>query len=94
MRRGGDRVAALRNHPCAGNVAYDLFPRQVPANARLRSLPHLDLNGRTRVQIIPMHAKAPRRNLHDRVRAVPIEVLMQTALACVVIGAQRLRCPC
>ena len=49
--------------------AYDLCARQVPADARLRALPHLDFNGRARVQVILMHAEAPRRNLHDRVLA-------------------------
>ena len=89
MRRGGDGVRALRNHAGAGDVRADLDARQVAADAGLGALAHLDFNRRAGVQVIRMHAEAAGGHLHDGVGAVLVEVLVQSALAGVVVGAQR-----
>ena len=52
MGRRGDGVRALRYHTGAGHVAHDLGARQMPADAGLCTLAHLDLNGRAGVQIV------------------------------------------
>ena len=70
-----------------------LAPGQVPADARLCTLSHFDLNGRAGFQIILVHAEAPGSHLHDGVGAILVEVLMQAALAGIIVGSQRLRPP-
>ena len=89
VRRGGDGVRALGNHARAGDVRADLDARQVAADAGLGALAHLDFNRRAGVQVIRMHAEAAGGHLHDGVGAVLVEVLVQSALAGVVVGAQR-----
>ena len=91
VRRGGNRVRAFGNHARFGNISHNLPARQVAADARLRALPHLDFNRRARVQVIVIDAEAPRRDLHNRVFAVLVEVLMQAAFAGVVIRSELLR---
>ena len=91
VRRGGNRVRAFGNHARFGNIRHNLPARQMTANARLCALPHLDFNRRARVQVIVIDAEAPRRDLHNRVFAVLVEVLMQAAFAGVVIRSELLR---
>ena len=88
VRGGGDGVRALRNHTGLGDVRADLVAGQVAADARLCALAHLDLDGRARFEVVLMYAEAAGRDLHDGVWAVLVKVLMQAALAGVVVGAQ------
>ena len=62
---------------------------QVAADAGLCALTHLDLDRRARLQIFLVHAEAAGRDLYDGVRAVLVEVLVQAALAGIIIGAER-----
>ena len=91
VRRGGDCVGAFGNHAGARDVAHDLGSRQVPADAGLCALPHLDFNRRARLQVILVHAEATGGHLYDGVGAVFVEVLMQAAFAGVVERSQCLR---
>ena len=59
------------------------------ADARLCALPHFDLDGGAGAEVILMHAEAAGRDLHDGICAVLVEILMQTALAGVVVDAER-----
>ena len=93
VRRGGNGVAALGDHAGAGDIRHDLLPGQMAADAGLGALSHLDLDGRACVEVILVHAEASRGHLHDGVRAVLVEVLVQSALAGIVIGAQGHRRP-
>ena len=79
VRRGGNGVRAFWNHARFGNICHNLPARQMPADARLRALPHLDFNRRARVQVIVIDAEASRRDLHNRVFAVLVEVLLRRA---------------
>ena len=88
VRRGADRVRSLRDHAGTGHVADDLGARQMSADAGFRALSHFDLDRRAGIQIILMHAEAPRRHLNDGVLSVFVEVLVQSALACVVKDPQ------
>ena len=92
VRGGGDGVRTLGDHTGAGDVRADLVAGQVAADAGLCALAHLDLNCRARFQVIFMYAEAAGRDLYDGVRAVLIEVLMQAALAGIIIGTQRAGC--
>ena len=85
---GGDGVGALGDHAGTGNVADDLGPRQMAADTGLGTLPHLDLDGCTSVQIVRMDAEAAGSDLNDGVFAVAVEVLMQAALTGVIQNAQ------
>ena len=90
VRRGGDGVRALGDHAGHGNVSDDLRAGQMPADARLRALPHLDLDGGARVQTALLDAEAAGGHLYDRVCAVLIEITVQSALAGIVIDAKLL----
>ena len=90
MRRGGDGVRALRDHPGLGHVPHDLRARQMSADAGLCALAHFDLDGRTGVQIVLVDAEAAGGYLHDGVGAVLVEILVQAALAGVVVNAELL----
>ncbi|CDD27595.1 unknown [Firmicutes bacterium CAG:94] len=90
---GGDGVGSLGNHPGAGHVPHDFCPRQVAANAGLGPLTHLDFNGRPGAEIVLVHPKPPRGHLHNGVFPVLVEVLVQAALAGVVVDAQLFRGP-
>ena len=61
------------------------------ADAGLRPLPHLDLDGRARVQIPLIHAEAPGGHLHHRLRPEVVKILMQAALPRVPAGSEPLR---
>ena len=63
----------------------------MPANAGLCALTHLDLDGGTCVEVALVHAETSRCDLYDRVVAVGVEILVQTALARVVVDAEPLR---
>ena len=91
MGRGRNRVGALGNHAGLGDVRADLDARQMAADARFCALSHLDLNGCTRAEVVGVYAEATGRDLHDGVVAVGVKVLVQTALAGVVVDAQLLR---
>lgn len=58
------------------------------ADARLCALAHLDFNGGAGFQVIFMDTETTGCNLDDGVRAVLVEVLVQTALTGVVVGAE------
>ena len=87
----GNRVGPLRNHAGAGNVAYDLRPRQVSADARLGPLAHFDLNGRTGHQVVLVNTEPPGGHLGDGVAPIAVKVLVEAALAGVIADPQRLR---
>ena len=91
MRRGRDRVRPLWDHPGAGNVAHDFCAGQMPADARLGSLSHLDLNSSACFKIPFVHAESAARDLHNGILAVWIEIIMQSSFAGVVQNAE-LRC--
>ena len=91
VRRGRDGIAPLRNHTRARDVRADLPPGQMSADAGLRPLPHLDLDGRARVQIPLIHAEAPGGHLHHRLRPEVVKILMQAALPRVPAGSEPLR---
>ena len=89
VRGGGDGVRALGDHTGAGDVRADLVAGQMAADARLCTLAHLDLDGGACFQVILMYAEAAGCDLYNGVRAVLVKVLMQAALAGVVVGAER-----
>ena len=89
VRGRGNGVRALGDHAGARDVRADLVAGQVAADAGLCALAHFNLDSRARLQIVLMHAEAAGRDLHDGVRAVLVEVLVQAALAGVVVGAER-----
>ena len=89
VRCGRNSVRALRDHTRAGNVADNFCTRQMAADARLCALPHFDLDGGAGAEVILMHAEAAGRDLHDGICAVFVEIQMQTALAGVVVDAER-----
>ena len=89
MRRRRDRVRALRDHTGLGDIRADLESGQMAADTRLCALTHLDFNSSTGFEVILMYAETAGCNLHDGVRAVLVEVLMQTALTGIIIGAER-----
>ena len=91
MRRRRDRVRALRDHTGLGDIRADLESGQMTADTRLCALTHLDLDGSTGFEVILMYAETAGCNLHDGVRAVLVEVLMQTALTGIIVGAE---CAC
>ena len=88
MRGGGDRVGTLRDHPGTRDVADDLRAGQMPADAGFRALSHFDLDRRAGVEIILVHAEAPRRDLYDGILSVNVEVLVKSALSRVVEDSQ------
>ena len=90
VRRGRDGVHALGDHAGDGDLVRDLFPGQMPADAGLCALPHLDLDRGVVLQILREHAESARCDLDDGVLAVLIEVAVQAALARVVVDAQLL----
>ena len=57
VRRRGDGVRPLRNHPGAGHVLGNFGAGQMPADSGLRPLPHLDVNGRACIQIPLVYAE-------------------------------------
>ncbi len=91
VRGGGDGVASLGDHARARDVADDFRARQVAADAGLRALADLDLDGRAGLEVFLVHAETPRRNLDDRVGTVFVKILVQAALAGVVVCPERLR---
>ena len=93
MGSGRDRVHALRDHARFGYVLRDLGARQVPADARLCALAHLDLDGGSRLEVFLMDAESAGCDLYDGIFAVAVEVAVQAALAGVVVNAQFFRCP-
>ena len=88
VRRGADGVRSLGHHARAGHIAHDLRAGQMPADARLCPLPHLDLHSRACVQVFAVYAEPAGRHLHDGVGAVTVKILMQAALAGVVAHTQ------
>ena len=93
MRRGRNGVHPLRDHAGGGNGVGDLAAGQVPADARLRALPHLDLDRSRGLEIVFKYPEPARRDLHDGVLSVFIEIFMQAAFARVVIDAEFFRRP-
>ncbi len=91
MGRGRNGVAPLRNHAGAGDVADDFCAGQVAADAGFRALADFDFDGGAGLQVAFVHAEAPGRHLNDGVRPILIKILVQAALARVVIGAERPR---
>ena len=87
----GNGVGPLRDHAGTGNIAYDLRPRQVSADARLGPLPHLDLNGRAGHQVVLVNTEPSGRHLGDGVAPIAVKVLVESALAGVIADPQRLR---
>ena len=57
-------------------------------DARLCPLAHFDFNGRAGLQIFFVYAKPSGSYLHDGVRPVLVEILMQATFAGIVIDAQ------
>ncbi len=90
VRRRADRVRTLRDHARLRDFLVDLLARQVPADARLGPLPHLDLDGGSAVEVLGAHAKASRGHLHDDILGIRVEIGVQTALTGVHEGAQAL----
>ena len=88
MGGGGDSVGALRDHAGTGHIRADLGAGQVPADARLGPLAHLDLHRGACLHIVPVDAEAAGGHLYNGVGTVDIEVLVETALAGVVVDAQ------
>ena len=91
MRSGGDSVAALGYHARAGDIAHDLRSRQMTADAGLCALTHFYFDCSSAFQKRLVNAEATGGDLNDGVSAVFIKVLMQTALAGVVVDTERLR---
>ncbi len=94
MGGGGDGVRAFRDHAGTGDVRPHLGAGQVPADSRLRALTHFDLNGCAGVEVVLVHAEPPACHLHDSVGTVGVEILVETALAGVVVNTQLSGCPC
>src|SRR5450756_1181647 len=67
MRRRRDGVRAARDAAGGGDVLVDLLAGQMAADARLGALPDLDLHGGAAVEVLRVHAEAPRGHLHDHV---------------------------
>ena len=88
----GDGVRALRDHTGLGDVRADLEAGQMAADAGLCALAHLDLDGGAGFEVILVHAEAAGCDLNDGVGAVLIEVLVQAALAGIIIGTERAGC--
>ena len=63
------------------------------SNAGLGALAHFDLNGGAGAEIVLVYAEPPRGHLHNGVGAVLVKILMQAALAGIVVNAQLLRGP-
>ena len=59
------------------------------ADAGLGSLPHFDFNGRAGHQVVLVDAETAGGHLSDGVGAVAVEILMEAALAGVVVDAER-----
>ena len=91
MRRGRDGVRTLRDHARFGNVRRNFRTRQMSADPGFRALPHLDFDGGCVFQIIFEYAESAARHLHDGIFPVFVEILVQSALARIVIDTQRLR---
>ena len=89
MGRGRNRVGALGNHAGLGDVRTDLDARQMTADARFCALSHLNFNRCARVQVVGVYAETTGRDLHNGIVAVGVKVLVQTALAGVVVDAER-----
>ena len=89
VRGRGDSVRPLGDHAGLGDIPHDLGPGQVAADAGFCALPHLDLDGRARFQIILIYAKAAGGDLNDGMGAILITIFVQPALAGIVISAQR-----
>ena len=83
-----DGIGAFRNHSGSRNVTDDLGTRQMSADTGLCTLPHLDFDGGSGFEVLLMHAETAACNLHDRVRTVAVEILMQTALTGVIENAE------
>src|SRR5665648_1029565 len=81
MRRRRDGVRAARDAAGGGDVLVDLLAGQMAADARLGALPDLDLHGGAAVEVLRVHAEAPRGHLHDHVVLVREQVGVQAALA-------------
>ena len=88
VRGRRDGVGAFRNHSGSRNVTDNLGTRQMSADAGLCALPHLDFDGGAGFEILLMNAETAACNLHDRVRSVAVEVLVQTALTGVIENAE------
>ena len=93
MGRRGNGVGALRDHSGLGHVPYDLCPGQVTADAGLGALAHFDFNGSTRLQVVLVDAEPAGSHLNDGVGPILVKVLMESALAGVVVNAQLLGRP-
>ena len=89
MRRRRDRVRALRDHTGLGDIRANLESGQMAADTRFCALTHLDFDSSTGFEVILMYAETAGCNLHDGMRAVLVEVLMQTTLTGIIIGAER-----
>ena len=61
------------------------------ADAGLRALPDFDFDCGCRVEIRLMYAEPSRSHLNNRIFSVAVEILVQSALAGIVINAERLR---
>ena len=58
------------------------------ADARLCALTHFDFDGGTGLQIILVNAKPAGGHLNDGMAAKAVEILVQSALACVIADAK------
>ena len=64
--------------------------RQMAADTRLCALSHFNFNCSARLQIILMHAETAGRYLYDGIRTILIKILMQAALAGVIVSTKLL----
>ena len=87
-------VRSAGYHSCVRNIFLDLFSGEMPADTGLCALSHFYLDSRAGVQIILMYSETSGSYLHDSVCAVLVEILVQTALAGVVVGAELLGGSC
>jgi hypothetical protein len=90
MRRRRNGVGAFRNHPGFGNVADDLALWQMPADAGFCALPHLNLMAAP-ASNNPYVRRNGRSDLNDGIGAITCKILVQPALAGIIIGSHHLR---
>ncbi len=83
-----NRIGSFRDHARTGNGVRDLSPRQMSADAGFCALADLDLNRRAGFQVIGMHAEPAGSHLHNGIRTVLIKILVEPALAGVVVSSQ------
>ena len=90
VRSGGNSVRALGYHTGPGYFFVYLHTREVSADTRLSALTHLYLDSGAGVEVLLEHAETSGSYLAYRIGAVLVEILVQTALAGVVVGSQLL----